>query len=584
MQTITNCSFHSLKSLTLKFFHACLRAYFFPPAGPVPLLMTMRAKIGTTKFSRHFRIFDDTKNMAATVRGKIVSTFKLHGLSLKTDASKFLTEVLSPLTEVELEDWLDKIVEGVQKQPLTSSLVDREVAEQAVQDCSQSSEDDSDKAFTIIDAFSVPRFTFNPDRKKFLPSGSSMSLHANNPNAKSEVFRERYNILHQRTMRHELFSPVVEGANQSQVAEKFALKPVEFLLGSTANLGQLIVLGMMTQIKEGKYYLEDPTGVVELDLRQASFHTGLYTENCFVLAEGTYEDGVFRVKALGFPPAEPGQVTRSHFGSVNFFGGPSATSLKASAKLKAVERENHNAMFVMLSDVWLDQPRVMEKLRALFSGYSTMPPAMFILCGNFTSEPHGPSHYHTLKRSFQAFAKLAAEFSPLIENSRFVFVPGPQDPGPGNILPRPPIPSIFTSAVTEKVPLSVFTTNPCRIQYCTQEIIVFREDLVNKMCRNSINLPTELKDIPVQLVKTILAQAHICPIPPHVRPIYWTQDHSLRVYPVPDLMILADKYDPYTCSSLECTCTNPSSFARNEFAFKVYWPSTRELEDCKITD
>ena len=100
-----------------------------------------------------------------------------------------------------------------------------------------------------------------------------------------QVFRERYNILYQRTMRHELFSPVAEGANQNQVAEKFALKPVEFLLGSTAKLGQLIVLGMMTQIKEGKYFLEDPTGVVELNLRQATFHTGLYTENCFVLAK-----------------------------------------------------------------------------------------------------------------------------------------------------------------------------------------------------------------------------------------------------------------------------------------------------------
>lgn len=107
--------------------------------------------------------------MAATVRGKIVSTFKLHGLSLKTDASKFLTEVLSPLTEVELEDWLDKIVEGVQKQPLTSSLVDREIAEQAVQECSQSSEEDNDKAFTIIDAFSVPRFTFISGQEKVSP-------------------------------------------------------------------------------------------------------------------------------------------------------------------------------------------------------------------------------------------------------------------------------------------------------------------------------------------------------------------------------------------------------------------------------
>lgn len=40
-----------------------------------------------------------------------------------------------------------------------------------------------------------------------------------------------------------------------------------------------------------------------------NFHTGLFTENCFVLAEGWYED-VFHVNAFGFPPPEPAKVTR----------------------------------------------------------------------------------------------------------------------------------------------------------------------------------------------------------------------------------------------------------------------------------
>jgi DNA polymerase epsilon subunit 2 len=31
---------------------------------------------------------------------------------------------------------------------------------------------------------------------------------------------------------------------------------------------------------------------------------------------------------------------------------------------------------------------------------------------------------------------MLAEFPSLVENSRFVFVPGPRDPGPGQILPR----------------------------------------------------------------------------------------------------------------------------------------------------
>lgn len=51
--------------------------------------------------------------MVFLVWGKIVFVFKLYGFLLKIDVIKFFIEVLSFLIEVELEDWFDKIVEGV---------------------------------------------------------------------------------------------------------------------------------------------------------------------------------------------------------------------------------------------------------------------------------------------------------------------------------------------------------------------------------------------------------------------------------------------------------------------------------------
>jgi len=45
------------------------------------------------------------------------------------------------------------------------------------------------------------------------------------------------------------------------------------------------------------------------DLSQAKFHQGLYTENCYVLVEGWYEDMVFHVIAMGHPPIELAEVT-----------------------------------------------------------------------------------------------------------------------------------------------------------------------------------------------------------------------------------------------------------------------------------
>lgn len=92
--------------------------------------------------------------------------------------------------------------------------------------------------------------------------------------------------------------------------EKYNLKSVEYLIGSSSKLTDLIVLGMITQMVEGKYHLEDATGSVELDLSETTFHTGLYTENCFVLAEGSYEDKVFHITAIGLPPPEPAHMSR----------------------------------------------------------------------------------------------------------------------------------------------------------------------------------------------------------------------------------------------------------------------------------
>ncbi|XP_077993306.1 DNA polymerase epsilon subunit 2-like [Glandiceps talaboti] len=517
--------------------------------------------------------------MAAKLKSSIVTSFRMHGMTLKSDASKFLMEALTPVGEVEREDWLDRIIDLVQKQQLTSSMIDRSMVVTAIKECNAHNEESNNLVFNVIDAFSIPHFTYNQHRKKFmhLKSTTTPSLHAD-ADAKALLYKERYAVLYQRTSRHNLFTPAAPGASQEQ-AKKFKLKPVEFLLGSTSKLGDIIVLGMLTQLKEAKYYLEDPTGAVQLDLSHAKFHTGLFTENCFVLAEGWYEDEVFHINAFGFPPPEPSDTTRAYFGNLNFFGGPSSISVKSSTKLKSIESENEDAMFVFLSDVWLDQLTVRQKLHTMLSGFAEVPPVAFIFCGNFTSTPYGSQHVKTFQESLQEFAILINEFPNLVENSKFIFVPGAQDPGPGTILPRPPIPNCITEEFRRKVPSAIFTSNPCRIQYCTQEIVVFREDIVNKMCRNCVKFPSSSSEIPANFVKTIVSQAHLCPLPLHVSPTYWSFDNALQVYPLPDLIVFADKYDSFTIDSVNCVCTNTGSFPRSDFGFKVYYPSNKQVED-----
>ncbi|XP_077587185.1 DNA polymerase epsilon subunit 2 isoform X1 [Stigmatopora nigra] len=520
-----------------------------------------------------------------TMKSRICTDFKMRGLILRPDATKYLVEVLESVRPSELDDIIERVLDAVEKQPLSSSTIELSVVENAVQDCSQSCDDATTNIFNVIGAFDVPRYIYNTERKKFVPINMT-----NHPTPglcgiardKAELFRERYTILQQRTRRHELFTPPIIGATVVPNQNKFQLKTIEALLGSTTKLGSVIVLGMITQLKEGKFYLEDPTGTIALNMSRAQFHNGLYTECSFVLAEGSYEDSEFHVNGFGTPPIEPSTATRAYFGNINFFGGPSTTSVKASAKLKQLEEENEDAMFVVLSDVWLDSVEVMEKLNLMFSGYAAMPPTCFIFCGNFSSVPYGKNQIKSLKESLKLLADSICAHPNIHNNSRFVFVPGPEDPGPGTILPRPPLSNHITEEFRERVPFSVFTTNPCRIQYCSQEIVIIREDLVNKMCRNCVGLPNTNLDIPNHFVRTVLSQAHLAPLPLHVTPVFWAYDYALRLYPVPDVIVFADKYDPFNVTHFDCLCVNPGSFPRSGFTFKVYYPSNRTIEDSKL--
>ena len=68
-------------------------------------------------------------------------------------------------------------------------------------------------------------------------------------------------------------------------------------------------------------------------------------------------------------------------------------------------------------------------------------------------------------------------------------------------------------------------------------------------------------------MKTILAQGHLTPLPLYVSPVFWAYDYALRVYPLPDVIIFADKYDPFNISNTDCLCINPVTAAAFTYTF-----------------
>lgn len=62
----------------------------------------------------------------------------------------------------------------------------------------------------------------------------------------------------------------------------FRIRPIEFLLASGSPIDSVIVLGMICQLHEGNWHLEDPSGIIRLDLTSAVFHEVIFLGCCFI--------------------------------------------------------------------------------------------------------------------------------------------------------------------------------------------------------------------------------------------------------------------------------------------------------------
>ncbi len=122
----------------------------------------------------------------------------------------------------------------------------------------------------------------------------------------------------------------------------------------------------------------------------------------------------------------------------------------------------------------------------LFDGYNSCPPSAIVLMGSFIKSSENP---FTLKSKLAELAEVIEPYGCIKRDTDIVFVPSMDDPATANILPRPPLPQYLWRDFQKKFPRAIFATNPCRLQYCTQQIVVCRADLVTKFCRNTIHFP-----------------------------------------------------------------------------------------------
>ena len=188
---------------------------------------------------------------------------------------------------------------------------------------------------------------------------------------------QRYALTYQRVLRHELFRPSdLAHLGTGSEAVQYKLTPIESLLGRQKQQKHksILLLGLLQQVEEGQYYLEDLTGQVPISFQHAKVVEGFFvTEGNILLVEGAFQDGILYAQRIGHPLLEERNASMSVI----------QQQVRHPA-FAPYEPTFSDAPIVLLSDIYLDQPRVLQQLEALlasFENYSQnrLPLFCFIL-------------------------------------------------------------------------------------------------------------------------------------------------------------------------------------------------------------
>ena len=392
---------------------------------------------------------------------------------------------------------------------------------------------------------------------------------------------QRYAFVHQRMLRHEVFrrkTITYRSSQPDRAVQQHTLTPIESLLGkSNSDQVPVVVLGILVQVEESKFYLEDPTGRVQVSFINATAVDNFYvTESSILLAEAVFQDEILYVDRIGSPFVEQRQkslqVLQQQVRHAHFL--PSSD-----------ESRGRETSFVVLSDVHFDQPRVLTLLHYLFESYESCsnPRELPVFCfmGNFSSNSRT-----SLNQCWEEFGQVLAEFEFLSNHAHFVFIPGPNDTR-CSILPGMPLVQenmgLVKTMQSYKIKHVHWGSNPCRIRHQGKELVFFRHDTLSFMLQNQVRLP-QTSDMTnrtphSRMVRTIIDQGHLMPAR---FPIYWNFDHALRLYPLPDALVLggsssAEEYENYE----ECDAIHPGSFSKNG-TYAIYRPSSGFEDDMSI--
>ena len=539
--------------------------------------------------------------------------------------------------------------------------------------------------FKVVNASEQFYFPYDGTKRHYTSPHEPMNL-VTDLKRKIGSYTTRYFITRDRTLRNENFQNSNDNLNplSSMIALQndlikndldtstpstyMAITQIKNLLGRDGQ--NFLILGFLNYNAKGNLQMEDPSGKIEIDITQANPTEGLYYyPGCIILAEGIYFSvgHKFHITSLTHPPAERREVTQEAVGNIDFLNtcnndgkGPiSRITNDLKIRLLSLERDLNEQQlnnFILLGgEMFLGEQNTLDALKKVFRQVeneileSGIAPLGIVFFGSFTSSPIFPSYSETsmtssrlYEMSFEYLANLLSQFENIIKHCQLIFVPGPEDPWGGTMalgneigLPQEPIPSEFVKKMKRFGANIKWASNPSRIVFLSQEIVLIRDDMNRKFKSYSIEFPlveeakaNKLDEVETQLnnvnlsdndynssdneeledgtvlrhdvlptvpevpftimetrkyVKTLLDQGHLAPF--SSTPIHYNRDHTLSMCPVPSVLIICDPtVSRFDLTYNGCKTINPGKFILNKTArYLKFNPTTRTVSQEEVT-
>lgn len=298
----------------------------------------------------------------------------------------------------------------------------------------------------VVSAFVQPRLMYSTSKKNMELVTTPATLFPPISH-KVAMFRNRYNLVHQRLMQNESFqttsftstkaAPALSrsGSNMATIQQAYKITPISNLLGRSGT--SHLLLGLLATSPTGDLAITDLSGSVVLDLslaRPVPEDAVWFCPGMIVLIEGQYEEdgsnnsnlggaggvggqikGKFVADTIAGPPAERRDATLSSaskssngahtsigagFGWVDFLGVGSekaiGTQMRRAQKRVLgsneidIDNRPKRRKIAMLGECHLDSPRTLEAIRAILAAYHASGdiedrPLSIVLLGNFVS-------------------------------------------------------------------------------------------------------------------------------------------------------------------------------------------------------